>query len=111
MCIIQMDPYKKAKEWWKFECYRLHVATKQNEEQIKEIDAKIESLEATKASLESTTIVPFRTKDGKNVKKLRELLQFEDDTMARINSAYKPPKESYKRSGRYFVKFIEVLFS
>ena len=106
-----MDPYKKAKEWWKFECYRMHVATKQNEEHIKEIDAKIKSLEATKASLESITIVPFRTRDGKNVKKLRELLQFEDYTMTNINSTYQPPKENYKRSGRYFINFFEVLFS
>lgn len=106
-----MDPYKKAKEWWQFECYRVHVATKKNEEHIREIDAKIKSLEATKASLESKTIVPFRTRDGKNVKKLRELLQFDDDTMTNINSTYRPPKESYKRSGRYFIKLIEVLFS
>ena len=106
-----MDPYKKTKEWWKFECYRLHVATKQNEEHIREIDAKIKSLEATKASLESNTIVPLRVRDGKNIKKLRELLQFDDDTMTNINSTYTPPKESLKRSGRYFVKFLEVLFS
>ena len=44
-------------------------------------------------------------------KKLRELLQFDDDTMTNINSTYTPPKESLKRSGRYFVKFLEVLFS
>lgn len=106
-----MDPYKKAMSFWKFECYRLHVAKKQNEEHIRLLDEKIQSLESRKTSMQSAEIVPFGIRDGKSTKHLKELLQLDDDVLSTINVTYKPPTANVKRSSRYFMKLLEVLFT
>ena len=102
--------YKRIKSMWHDEAFRFHIATKHREIRLKELDTQILRLQTEKKKLESDSIVPYSKKDGKSVKHLKDLLNWDDQTIQDVLSSHSKSKKG-DSIGKHIYKLFESLIT
>ena len=102
--------YKKIKSMWHDETFRLHIASKHREIRLKEIDTQILRFQTEKKKLESESILPYAKKQGKSVKHLKDLLDWDDQTIQDVMSSHSKSRK-HQSMGKYIYKLLESLMT